>query len=184
MELKLSTGTNLPLTFMCVKLTPFLIRRWNRNLSSFSKIQSASKDVPSNILYWESTIGLRGLMFSWWWRFKSLSPECDTINTRHYNLKMKVAWSSETLESYIITWCHWCDWVQTGRLKFDFFDTMSIPVLEPIQPPFQWVPRALSLGVKRPGRESNHSPPSRAEVEECVDLYLHCPIRLHGMVLS
>jgi hypothetical protein len=47
--------------------------------------------------------------------------------------------------------------------------------LEPTQPPIQWVPGALSLGVKRPGREADHSPPSRAEVKECVELYLHSP---------
>jgi hypothetical protein len=33
-----------------------------------------------------------------------------------------------------------------------------------------------SPGVKRP--------PSSAEVKECVELYLHSPIRLHGVVLS
>jgi hypothetical protein len=32
---------------------------------------------------------------------------------------------------------------------------------------------ALSLGVKRPGREAGHSPPSTSEVKECVELYLH-----------
>jgi hypothetical protein len=31
------------------------------------------------------------------------------------------------------------------------------------------------MGVKRPGREADHSPPSSAEVKECVDLYLHSP---------
>jgi hypothetical protein len=39
----------------------------------------------------------------------------------------------------------------------------------------QWVPRALSLGVKRPGREAEHSPRSSAEVKEFVELYLHSP---------
>jgi hypothetical protein len=34
---------------------------------------------------------------------------------------------------------------------------------------------AISLGVKRPGREADHSPPSSAEVKECVELYLHSP---------
>jgi hypothetical protein len=29
------------------------------------------------------------------------------------------------------------------------------------------------LGVKRPGREADHSPPSSAEVKECMELYLH-----------
>jgi hypothetical protein len=38
-------------------------------------------------------------------------------------------------------------------------------------------------GVKAAG-SSDHSPPSSAEVIECVELYLHSPIRLHGVVLS
>jgi hypothetical protein len=33
------------------------------------------------------------------------------------------------------------------------------------QPPIQWVPGVLSLGVKRPGREADHSPPSIVEVK-------------------
>jgi hypothetical protein len=33
----------------------------------------------------------------------------------------------------------------------------------------------LSLGIKRPGRKADHSPPSSAEVKECVDLYFHFP---------
>jgi hypothetical protein len=33
------------------------------------------------------------------------------------------------------------------------------------------------------GRETDHSPPSSAEVKGCVELYLHSPIRLHGVVL-
>jgi hypothetical protein len=54
------------------------------------------------------------------------------------------------------------------------------------QPPVQWVPRAHSLGggVKRPEREADHSRPSSAEVKECVELYPHSPIRLHGVVFS
>jgi hypothetical protein len=51
------------------------------------------------------------------------------------------------------------------------------------QPPIQWVPGALSLGIKRPGRETDHSPPSSAEVKECNYTYTP-PIRLHGTVLS
>jgi hypothetical protein len=49
----------------------------------------------------------------------------------------------------------------------------SRTALGPTQPPMQWVPGALSLGVKRPGREADHSPPSSAEAKECVELYLH-----------
>jgi hypothetical protein len=33
----------------------------------------------------------------------------------------------------------------------------------------------LSLGIMRPGREADHSPPFSAEVKECVELYLHSP---------
>jgi hypothetical protein len=48
-------------------------------------------------------------------------------------------------------------------------------VLEPTQPPIRWVPWALSVRVKRPGREADHSPPSNAEVKECMEWYLHSP---------
>jgi len=45
--------------------------------------------------------------------------------------------------------------------------------------------RGSSLVVKRPGHEADHSPPSSAKVKECMELlYLHSPIRLHGVVLS
>jgi hypothetical protein len=44
--------------------------------------------------------------------------------------------------------------------------------------------RGSFLGLKRPGREADHSPPLSADVKECVELYLHSPIRLHGVVLS
>jgi hypothetical protein len=64
------------------------------------------------------------------------------------------------------------------------FDTASRPGLGPTQPPIRWLPEALSLGVKWPGREADHSPPSSAEVKECVDVYLHFTIRLHGVVFS
>jgi hypothetical protein len=55
------------------------------------------------------------------------------------------------------------------------FTTASRTALGPTQPPIQWVQGALSLGVKRPRREADHSPPSSAEVKECVELYLHSP---------
>jgi hypothetical protein len=34
------------------------------------------------------------------------------------------------------------------------------------------------------GREADHSPPSSAEVKEWLELYLHSPMHLHGVVLS
>jgi hypothetical protein len=79
-----------------------------------------------------------------------------------------------------------------GVLVFDsrrglgifLFTTASRTTLGPTQPPIQWVPGALSLAAERPGREADHSLPSSSEVKECVMLYLHSPIRLHGVVLS
>jgi hypothetical protein len=66
----------------------------------------------------------------------------------------------------------------------NFFTTASTTALEPTQPPIQWVPEALSLGVKRPGREADHSPPSSAEVKNVWRYTSTSPIRVHGAVLS
>jgi hypothetical protein len=55
------------------------------------------------------------------------------------------------------------------------FTTASRTALGPTQPPIQWVPEVLSLGVKRAGSEADNLPPSGAEVKECVELYLNSP---------
>jgi hypothetical protein len=48
-----------------------------------------------------------------------------------------------------------------GRIKNFLFSTSSRPALGSTQPPIQWVP-----GVKRQGREADHSTPSSAEVKK------------------
>jgi len=61
-----------------------------------------------------------------------------------------------------------------GVLRFDsrrglgifLFTTASRTIMGPTQLPIQWVPGALPLGIKRPGREADHSPSSSAEVKE------------------
>jgi hypothetical protein len=53
-----------------------------------------------------------------------------------------------------------------GSIPDGCWEFFSKTALGPTQPPIQWVPGALSLGVKRPGREADHSPPSSAEVKE------------------
>jgi hypothetical protein len=58
-------------------------------------------------------------------------------------------------------------------LEISLFTTASRTALRPTWPRFQWVRGALSLGVKRPGREADHSLAYSVKVEECVELYLH-----------
>jgi hypothetical protein len=77
----------------------------------------------------------------------------------------------------------WATGWTIGVLGFDsrwglgifLFTTASRTALGPTQPPIPGVPGAVSLGVKRPGREADHSPPSSAEVKESVELYIHSP---------
>jgi hypothetical protein len=71
-----------------------------------------------------------------------------------------------------------------GGLGIFLFTIASRTTLRPTQPYIQWVSGALSLGVKRPGCEADHSYPSSAEVKEWMELYLHSPILLHGVELS
>jgi hypothetical protein len=49
----------------------------------------------------------------------------------------------------------------------DFFSSSpnNILILRPTQPSMQWVQGAFIQGVKRPGREADHSPPSNTEVK-------------------
>jgi hypothetical protein len=65
------------------------------------------------------------------------------------------------------------DWLRAGRQRGRssspgrdtfLFSTSSRSALLP-QPPFQWVPRALSPGVKRSGSEAERWPPTSAEVK-------------------
>jgi hypothetical protein len=65
-----------------------------------------------------------------------------------------------------------------------FFTTASGPALESTQPPIRWVQGALSLGVKLPGHEADHSPSSSAEVKNAWSYTSTPPICLHGVVLS
>jgi hypothetical protein len=53
-----------------------------------------------------------------------------------------------------------------GMVKNFQFSISSRPTLGPSQPPNQCAPGDLSLWVKRPGREADHSPPASAEVKK------------------
>jgi hypothetical protein len=79
-----------------------------------------------------------------------------------------------------------------GVLGFDFWHGLGIflfttafrMALGTTQPPIQWVPGALSLGIKQPGHEADHSPPPSAEVKNVWSYTSTPPIRLRGVVLS
>jgi hypothetical protein len=58
-----------------------------------------------------------------------------------------------------------------GRAKNFHFSTSSVPALGPTQSLIDWIPGTLSLGIKRPGREADHSPPTG--VEGMLPFYLY-----------
>jgi hypothetical protein len=68
------------------------------------------------------------------------------------------------------------DWIRSGQprdrcsslsgVKNFLFSTSCTSALWPTQPPIQWVAGALSQGVKRPGCETDYSPPASAKVKK------------------
>jgi hypothetical protein len=59
------------------------------------------------------------------------------------------------------------DWRSSpGTVKNFLFCTSSSPVLRPTQPPIKWVSGSVSPGVKRQGREDDHSPTASADVKK------------------
>jgi hypothetical protein len=72
-------------------------------------------------------------------------------------------------------------WLELGIF---LFTTTSRMALGPTQPPIQWVLEALSLEVKEPGSEVDHSPPSSVKAENVWNYISTPPISLHRMVLS
>jgi hypothetical protein len=78
----------------------------------------------------------------------------------------------------------WSGFDSRWRLGIFLFNILFRPPLVSTHPPTQWLPGTFSPGVKRQKREADYSPPSNADDEECVELYLHFPICLHAVLLS
>jgi hypothetical protein len=62
-----------------------------------------------------------------------------------------------------------------GRVKNVHFSISSSPALGSTQPPIKWVAGALPPGVKRQGREADHSPPTSAEIKK-MWIYTSTPL--------
>jgi hypothetical protein len=60
---------------------------------------------------------------------------------------------------------------------------MTTKYLETFQPPIQWVPVTLSLGVKQPEREADYSTSFRAE-NKISGAILSFPIRFVAVVIN
>jgi hypothetical protein len=77
------------------------------------------------------------------------------------------------LPSNIFYWCMSYIWPTASEMLWSEWCNAYLPYVNSV--PIQWVPGTLSLGVKRPGRETDNSHPSSVEVKECVELYFHFP---------
>jgi hypothetical protein len=113
------------------------------------------------------------------WCKQKHTSTCDLRNSSN-PVYDKVLYLSLALEYHKIYWLG--RWVETGLgfysrrgLGILIFTTASRTALGPTQSRIQWVQVPLSLGVKQPGREADHFPPSSTEVKERVELYLHSP---------
>jgi hypothetical protein len=73
---------------------------------------------------------------------------------------------------------------EEGRLGNFLFPTASRAALGPTHPPLQWVVGALSLGVKRPGREADHHLHQVPRSKNTWSYTSTPPIHLHGVVRS
>jgi hypothetical protein len=62
-----------------------------------------------------------------------------------------------------------------GRVKNCYFSISSRLAVGHTQLPIQWVPGALSFGVKRPEHEADHTRPASAEIKK-MWLYTFTPL--------
>jgi hypothetical protein len=106
-------------------------------------------------------LGAFRLLYFGSWRNPASRRDTPSINFSHQSAKSQD--SSVTIAAEL----------QAERTGFDSrqgqrsipFATSSRPAVEPIQRRIQWVPGALSPGIKQQGHEADHSPPSSAEVK-------------------
>jgi hypothetical protein len=69
--------------------------------------------------------------------------------------------------------------MRTAYCAYEFRQMLALGLNQPL---IQWVPGALSLGVKRQGREADHLLPSSAENKNAWNYTYTPPARLHGVL--
>jgi hypothetical protein len=106
--------------------------------------------------------------------FKSIQPTLTWEDD--YELWRGKSMTKAFVSNFKILRSRYSDWLRAeqqrgrssnpSRVKNFHFSISYRPALGPTQPPIQWVPGELSPGVKRQGREADHSPPASAEFKK------------------
>jgi hypothetical protein len=99
-----------------------------------------------------------------------LGTSNDFLAIREVHLNTKHVANVHYTSLQLLFWL-WAGWPRgqsssPGRVKNFLYSTASRPALGSTQPPIQWVLGVLSQGIKRPGREADHSPPASAEAKK------------------
>jgi hypothetical protein len=115
---------------------------------------------------------------------KSSTPTIQNIIKLLFFLRVIKLFFNNYTWSQLNEWGTWEPWslsrysdgLRAGRQGKEIFvhSTASRPAVGPTQPLIQWIPCALSPGVKWPGRGADHSPSTRVKVKN-AELYLHSP---------
>jgi hypothetical protein len=121
---------------------------------------------------------------SCWRENFQLNSACESCHCHKQNWSTVQEKFNERSWSKDMQWIRLSGFDSRRALGIFLFTIASGTVLGPTQPPIQWIPGALSLEVKRPGREADHSPPSSAEVKNAWGYTSIPPVLLHGVVPS
>jgi hypothetical protein len=204
-SLKRSTGTRKSKSYIRhILFSPLLLEKLSIAYLFFRNVYSTSQSAFNFFLFCLPQRILRRREI-----FGRTSGSCIVTSLSLWHF-LSVA-DASVGKSTVISWlCH--VWVTFWKLeiswKWSHFKSLDIqrnttPVLEillqnfpcmieklsrtalgPTQPPSQLVPGALSLGVKRPGREADHLPHPVPRSTNEWSYTSAPPIRLHGVLLS
>jgi hypothetical protein len=102
----------------------------------------------------------------------SYMVHCSKVNNFYKNISQTLFYSKSKEDPVDYTFTartfkkYFCIQIlyRPSGVKNFLFSTLFRRALGPTQSPIQWVPAAISPGVKRPGREVDHLPSTSAEV--------------------